>query len=100
MIDNTDQKILAVIQRNASLPLSEISKRVGVSPTPCWNRIKKMEEMGVISARTIVLNRKAINLSIVVYISTYVQIYNYFKLHYITKIICFTNIIFNIIKFY
>ena len=69
MIDNTDQKILAVIQRNASLPLSEISKRVGVSPTPCWNRIKKMEEMGVISARTIVLNRKAINLSIVVFLS-------------------------------
>ena len=69
MIDNTDQKILTVIQRNASLPLSEISKRVGVSPTPCWNRIKKMEEMGVISARTIVLNRKAINLSIVVFLS-------------------------------
>ena len=69
MLDNTDQKILAVIQKNASLPLSEISKRVGVSPTPCWNRIKKMEEMGVISARTIVLNRKAINLSIVVFLS-------------------------------
>ena len=69
MIDNIDQKILTVIQRNASLPLSEISKRVGVSPTPCWNRIKKMEEMGVISARTIVLNRKAINLSIVVFLS-------------------------------
>jgi len=68
MLDNTDQKILAVIQKNASLPLSEISKRVGVSPTPCWNRIKKMEEMGVISARTIVLNRKAINLSIVVFL--------------------------------
>jgi len=51
------------------LPLSEISKRVGISPTPCWNRIKKMEEAGVISARTIVLNRKAIDLSIVVFLS-------------------------------
>ena len=69
MIDNTDQKILAVIQKNASLPLSEISKRVGVSPNPWWNRIKKMEEMGVISARTIVLNRKAINLSIFIFLS-------------------------------
>ena len=69
MIDNIDQKILTVIQKNAGLPLSEISKRVGVSPTPCWNRIKKMEEGGVISARTIVLNRKAINLPIVVFLS-------------------------------
>ena len=49
--------------------MSEISKRVGISPTPCWNRIKKMEEAGVISARTIVLNKKAINLSIVVFLS-------------------------------
>ena len=64
MIDNIDKKILAIIQKNSGLPLSEISKRIGISSTPCWNRIKKMEEAGVISARTIVLNRKAINLSI------------------------------------
>ena len=69
MLDKIDIKILSVIQKNAGLPLSEISKKVGVSPTPCWNRIKKMEEVGVISARTIVLNRKAINLSIVVFLS-------------------------------
>ena len=69
MLDDIDIKILSVVQKNAGLPLSEISKRVGVSPTPCWNRIKKMEEVGVISARTIVLNRKAINLSIVVFLS-------------------------------
>ena len=69
MIDVLDKKILTLIQKNAGLPLSEISKRVGISPTPCWNRIKKMEEAGVISARTIVLNRKAINLSIVVFLS-------------------------------
>ena len=69
MIDDIDKKILTLIQKNSGLPLSEISKRVGISPTPCWNRIKKMEEAGVISARTIVLNRKAIDLSIVVFLS-------------------------------
>ena len=69
MLDTIDQKILVLIQRNAGLPLSEISKRVGISPTPCWNRIKKMEESGVISARTIVLNRKAINLPVLVFLS-------------------------------
>ena len=69
MIDDIYKKILTLIQKNAGLPLSEISKRVGISPTPCWNRIKKMEEGGVISARTIVLNRKAINLSVIVFLS-------------------------------
>ena len=69
MIDDLDKKILTLIQKNSGLPLSEISRKVGISPTPCWNRIKKMEEAGVISARTIVLNRKAINLSIVVFLS-------------------------------
>ena len=58
MLDDIDIKILNVVQKNAGLPLSEISKRVGVSSTPCWNRIKKLEEVGVI-----------INLSIVVFLS-------------------------------
>ena len=69
VIDDIDKKILILIQKNAGLPLSEISKRVGISSTPCWNRIKKMEEGGIISARTIVLNRKAINLAVVVFLS-------------------------------
>ena len=68
-MDNIDKKILEELQKNSSQPLSELSKKVGLSNTPCWNRIKKMEEAGVISARTIVLNRKAINLSIVVFLS-------------------------------
>ena len=69
MIDVIDKKILILIQKNAGLPLSEISKRVGISPTPCWNRIKKMEKRGVIAAKTIVLNRKAINLPVLVFLS-------------------------------
>ena len=68
MIDGIDKKILTINQKNACLPLSEISKRVGISSTPCWNRIKKMEEGGVISARTIILNRKVINLPVVFFI--------------------------------
>ena len=44
MIDNTDQKILAVIQRNASLPLSEISKRVGVSQLHVGIELKKWKK--------------------------------------------------------
>ena len=41
MLDDIDIKLLSVIQKNAGFPLPEISKRMGVSPTPCWNQIKK-----------------------------------------------------------
>jgi Lrp/AsnC family transcriptional regulator len=45
VIDDIDKKILTIIQKNAGLPLSEISKRVGISFTPCWDRIKKRKRM-------------------------------------------------------
>ena len=40
-MDEIDKKILEELQKNASIPLSELSKKVGLSNTPCWNRIKK-----------------------------------------------------------
>ena len=43
-MDNIDINILKILQKNATIPLSELSKRVGISTTPCWNRIRKMEE--------------------------------------------------------
>ena len=43
-IDSIDKKILEELQKNSSIPLSELSKKVGLSNTPCWNRIKKLEE--------------------------------------------------------
>ena len=51
-MDEIDKKILEELQKNASIPLSELSKKVGLSNTPCWNRIKKMEEEKVILSRT------------------------------------------------
>ena len=68
-MDSVDKKILYLIQRNATLPLSEISKKVGISPTPCWNRIKKMEEKGIIHRRVTVLDRVKLGLPIVVFLS-------------------------------
>ena len=47
-MDYIDKKIIFILQRQADLPLSEISKRVGLSQTPCWNRIRKLEQDGVI----------------------------------------------------
>ena len=72
-MDDIDKKILSLLQDNATLPLSELSKRAGVSKTPCWNRIRKMEEEGVIKSRVTVLDNKKINLNIVVFLSVSVS---------------------------
>ena len=75
-MDITDKKILHIIQKNSNIPLSELSKRVGVSSTPCWNRVKKMEEEGVITSKIAVLDSQKINLPITVFLSISVSSHN------------------------
>ncbi len=61
-MDKTDRKILQVLQADARASLQDISQAVGLSSTPCWGRVKKMEEAGVIEGYTIRLNAQAIGL--------------------------------------
>ncbi len=68
-MDKIDKKILTILQNNITLPLSDIAKRVGISKTPCWNRIRKLEEEGVITQKVAILNNSKINLPIVVFLS-------------------------------
>ena len=68
-MDELDKKILQLLQSKATLALSEISKRIGISKTPCWTRIKAMEEKGVIKNRVTVLDREKIGLPIVIFLS-------------------------------
>ena len=72
-MDHIDKKILEELQKNSSQPLSELSKKVGLSNTPCWNRIKKLEEDKIIKSRSIILDNKKINLSITVFLSISIQ---------------------------
>lgn len=59
-VDKFDLVILKVLQGDARASLQDISKRVGLSPTPCWNRIKKMEADGVIQGYTVRIDPAAI----------------------------------------
>ena len=61
-LDETDRKILAEMQADASQSLDEIAKKIGSSKTPVWNRIRKMREGGVIKATTAVLDADALGL--------------------------------------
>ena len=64
-----DKKILNILQSNATIPLSELSKRVGISKTPCWNRIRKMEEDGIIISKVTIVDNKKINLNEIIFLS-------------------------------
>ncbi len=59
-LDETDRKILRLIQQDATLPLDEIARQVGASKTPVWNRIRKLREAGVIRAEVAVLDAEAL----------------------------------------
>ena len=72
-MDNIDKKILEELQKNSSQPLSELSKKVGLSNTPCWNRIKKLEEEKIIKSKSIIIDNKKINLPITVFLSISIQ---------------------------
>ncbi|MEW9918623.1 Lrp/AsnC family transcriptional regulator [Marimonas sp. MJW-29] len=59
-IDDTDRKILAELQRDASQSLDDIARQVGSSKTPVWNRIRKLREAGVIGQQTVMLDAEAL----------------------------------------
>ena len=75
-MDNIDKKIIFILQRQADLPLSEISKRVGLSQTPCWNRIRKLEKDGVIEKKVTLINKRKVNLPITVFLMITVRNHN------------------------
>lgn len=68
-MDATDYKILAILQEDASIPVGEIASRVNLSQTPCWRRIKKLEEQGVIKRTVAVLDPEAIGLGLSVFVA-------------------------------
>ena len=68
-MDAIDRKILAVVQQDASLSVAEIGQRVGLSSTPCWKRLQKLEAEGVITRRVALVDQEKIGLGITVFVS-------------------------------
>jgi Lrp/AsnC family transcriptional regulator len=67
-VDHTDRRILAILQEDSSLPVAEIAARVNLSQTPCWRRIQKLEEAGVIQSRVAILEPEKIGLGLTVFV--------------------------------
>jgi len=68
-MDAIDRKILAVLQQDAALSVAEIGHRVGLSSTPCWKRIQKLEADGVIEKRVALVNPEKVGLGVSVFVS-------------------------------
>ncbi|MCF6326326.1 MAG: Lrp/AsnC family transcriptional regulator [Devosiaceae bacterium] len=68
-LDRIDKKILSILQQDATIPVSEIGRKVGLSTTPCWRRIQKMEEDKIIVARVAILDPAKINAPVSVFVA-------------------------------
>ncbi len=69
MLDKMDRKILEILQKDCTIPVAEIGRMVGLSTTPCWRRIQKLEENGVIDRRVALLNPQQVNAGVTVFVA-------------------------------
>jgi Lrp/AsnC family transcriptional regulator len=68
-LDVRDLQILAILQQDAMTPVVEIAERIGLSTTPCWRRIQKLEAGGVIRRRVALLDPAALNVPVSVFVA-------------------------------
>lgn len=68
-MDRLDKEILGILQEDATVSLADLSRRIGLSTTPCWRRIQKLEEAGVIRGRVALLDPTKVNVGVTVFVS-------------------------------
>jgi Lrp/AsnC family transcriptional regulator len=68
-VDKIDLKILGLLQRDSSLTAEEIGEKVGLSKAPCWRRIQRLTESGVIQRSVAILNPNLVNLKTTVFVT-------------------------------
>jgi len=68
-IDDIDKKIVGILQNDATLSIQEIADQIGLTNNPCWRRIKRLEDKGVIERRVAIINPKLIGLGITAFVS-------------------------------
>jgi Lrp/AsnC family transcriptional regulator len=68
-VDKLDKKILALLQKDASLTAQEIADRVGLSKAPCWRRIQRLQERGIIRQTVALLDARTLNVATTVFVT-------------------------------
>ena len=68
-LDAIDKRILQIVQVNASLAIGEIAHKVGLSQTPCWKRLQRLEQSGFIKRRIAILDQAKLGLGLTVFVA-------------------------------
>jgi len=68
-MDEIDRQLLEVLQRDATLSIAQMAERVGLSPTPCWKRIQKLEAAGIITRRVAIIDPQRVGVGLSVLVS-------------------------------
>ena len=69
VLDSIDRRILRELQADATIPIAELAERSGLSQTPCWKRVKRLTEAGVITRRVALLDGEKLDLGLVVFVA-------------------------------
>ncbi|ODT89614.1 Lrp/AsnC family transcriptional regulator [Phenylobacterium sp. SCN 70-31] len=69
VLDPIDRRILRELQRDATVPIADLALHVGLSQTPCWKRVKRLTDAGVISRRVALVERNKVDLGLAVFVS-------------------------------
>jgi Lrp/AsnC family transcriptional regulator len=67
-LDRIDRKILHELMRDATVPVAQLAERVGLSQTPCWKRVQKLEATGIITGRVAIVDPARIGLGLTVFV--------------------------------
>jgi Lrp/AsnC family transcriptional regulator len=68
-MDKKDIDILAMLQKDASIPLQDLARAVNLSSTPCWRRVQKLKEDGVIRQQVVICDPQSLNLGLTAFVS-------------------------------
>ena len=68
-MDEVDRKLLALMQADSTVAIAELADRVGLSPTPVWKRIQKLEQAGVISGRVALVDPERVGIGLIVFVA-------------------------------
>jgi Lrp/AsnC family transcriptional regulator len=68
-LDRYDYAILSALQLDGTLSVAQLSERIGLSSTPCWKRIRRLEEEGYLENRVAIVNRRKVGLAVTVFVS-------------------------------
>ena len=67
-LDQVDQTLLSLLQREVVQPLAKLAAAVGLSASPCWRRVQRLEKLGVIKERVALLDRRKLGLNLEVFV--------------------------------